>query len=474
MVIVGTIVNNMPELPEVTTVTKILTQEVRDKVIQDVFIYREKNILNEPSLFINSLKRKTIKTISRKGKYIIFHLSDNVVLITHLKMEGKFFYDEKPLKRKHDIVTFLFTDSTSLSYVDTRKFGILKVSTEDKYLKEPPLNNVGPDPLEIDNDYLIDKYKNLKKPIKEVLLDQSLVSGIGNIYADEILFASKIHPLTLASSLSEVNFIDILNNAKKILNQAILDGGTTVKSYHPKEGIDGAFQTKLKVYNKEGLPCPNCHTSLRKIKVNGRGTTYCPRCQTRKEHRIIAITGAIASGKSTVSSYLKNKGYLVIDADEITHNLYKNSEFLKKLKLIVPQLEIANSHVNRKQLLGIINSNILIKTKIENLVFINVKKIIKKTIYKNKKANIVLDVPLLFASNIDELADEIYIIRTPLDKQKEHLANRNVDITKYLKLNESYYKQEKENKATVIIENNSDLKSLYKKIDEIICREKFR
>ncbi len=466
----------MPELPEVTTICRILDEEVKDKTIKDVAIYRKKNILNEPNFFIDTLKGKTIECVTRIGKYIIFYLSEAGVLISHLRMEGKYFYDKKYSERKHDIVTFYFTDGTALTYNDTRKFGILKVSNLDKYRWEPPLYGLALDPLQItQSDYLYFKFEKLHKPIKEVLLDQSVVSGIGNIYADEILFASKIHPLTLASNLVRLESDDLLEYAKRVLVQAIDDGGSTIKSYHPKDGISGNFQTKLKVYDKEGQPCPCCQTPLRKIRVGGRGTTFCPNCQRRKEKRIIAITGAIASGKSSVSNYLNKKGFIIYDGDKTTHELYKNPLFIEKLKKIVPKLEIIDNAVDRKKLLDIMTNNQSIKESVEQLVYDEVRKLAKDTIDKyHNGETIVLDIPLLFASKIDEYADEIYIVRTSKENQINRLAIRNGNIETYLKLNESYQKQEKINKATAIIHNDGDLSSLYKQIDKIICREKHR
>lgn len=459
----------MPELPEVTTVINILKEEVLNKTIDDVVVFRDKNLLNEKQYFIDSLKGKTILDIHRLGKYIIFMLSDDYVLIVHLRMEGKFFYSSTERKtNKHDIVKFIFKDLDSLTYNDVRKFGILKVSKTSYYLVEPPLANVGSEPFDInDSNYLIDKYKNLNKPIKEVLLDQSIISGIGNIYADEILFASKVHPLTLAKDLNKEEIEAILANSKTILNRAISLGGSTIKSYHPKEGISGLFQEELNVYNKKDQLCPCCHTPLKKIKVNGRGTTFCPKEQIRKNYpKVIAITGAIASGKSSVCQHLKQKGYQIIDADEITHNLYKDEAFIKKLQSIVPfKIE---KEVDRNLLKEAMLNNPSIKKKVEELVFQEVY-LRMKALLKKRQPNelIVLDVPLLFASHIDELVDEIYIIRTPKERQIENLKTRGVDIDSYLKLNENYLNQEKEKEATKVILNDNDLASLFKKIDSI-------
>ena len=183
----------MPELPEVETITRHLTNLLKNKTITDVLIIREKNVLNDKNYFVDTLKNKKIQNVTRYGKFLVFNFYKEIKLIVHLRMEGKFFIRkiDEPFE-KHDIAIFYLNDETYLAYNDTRKFGILKLCDNDTYLTESPLKNVGPDPFMVDDYHLLkDGYKNKIIPIKTALLDQSIISGIGNIYADEILFKSK-------------------------------------------------------------------------------------------------------------------------------------------------------------------------------------------------------------------------------------------------------------------------------------------
>ena len=193
-------------------------------------------------------------------------------------MEGKYFIDGDI--SKHDHVIFHF-DEGILKYNDTRKFGrMYLVKKEDAY-NTKPLCELGLEPwnINLNINYLKEKYKNRNLPIKTVLLDQSIITGIGNIYADEILFESRINPLKKAKELKDKDLNSIIKYTKKILEEAIKLGGTTIKSYESSRGVHGKFQQNLKVHNHEGDNCKRCKGKILKIKVNGRGTYYCPNCQ---------------------------------------------------------------------------------------------------------------------------------------------------------------------------------------------------
>ena len=320
----------MPEYPEVHTVIKTLEEFVLNKKVVDTYVLRKKNVEGN----LNELVGSTITHFSQIGKFIIFHFDNKKVLISHLRMEGKYFYrDINEAYSKHDIASLTMSDNHKLVYNDVRKFGILKVSDEDRYLLEEPLNKVGPSPFEMKNaDRLIKAFKNKNIPIKTALLDQSVMSGLGNIYVDEVLFECKIHPETPAKLVSNKQLEEILKASKIILQKAIDEGGSTIKSYHPKEGVSGNFQVSLKVYGKKDGTCLRCHHHLRKIFVNGRGTTYCPNCQKNPAiKRVIAITGPIGSGKSTVLDCFRKLGYNYSKAYPIFKKSPENAaEQLKK------------------------------------------------------------------------------------------------------------------------------------------------
>lgn len=272
----------MPELPEVETVKETLKQNLLNKTISDVSIYWD-NIIEYPikEEFINNIKGQTIIDIKRRGKWLMFELN-NYYLMSHLRMEGKFFFRAKGDDlNKHEHVVITFADNSELRYQDTRKFGKMHLIKKEDINNRKPLIDLGLEPFDDDVtiEYLKSKYKNKRIPIKTVLLDQSIVTGIGNIYANEILFLSHINPLIKANELKDNNLKDIINNTKEVLQDAINKGGTTIRSYTSKEGVTGLFQYELYVHGRENQECKVCKTKIEKIKVNGRGTYFCPKCQ---------------------------------------------------------------------------------------------------------------------------------------------------------------------------------------------------
>ncbi|MCI5745484.1 MAG: DNA-formamidopyrimidine glycosylase [Erysipelotrichaceae bacterium] len=270
----------MPELPEVETVRTVLEKNYLNETIINVDVFYEKILANISSNdFINNLKNQTIISFSRKGKYLIVNLSNSTLLI-HLRMEGKFKFS-KDLFDKHSHIMFSFASNKVLIYHDVRKFGrIFYFKKEDNIYDLYPLNKLGLEPFEVKNPkYLYDKIHNLNKPIKSVLLDQSILAGIGNIYADEICFATRINPMHPACNITLKQCQEIIDKSIEILNAAILDGGSSVKTFQSSHGVDGLFQLKLKVYGKENTPCCVCHNLIIKTFVAKRGTHYCPFCQ---------------------------------------------------------------------------------------------------------------------------------------------------------------------------------------------------
>lgn len=267
----------MPELPEVETVKNTLKRQVLGKKIISVDVLY--NMIDKPDLdsFKKQVAGQSIIDIKRRGKFLMFELND-YYLLSHLRMEGKYFIDGNITK--HDHVIFHF-DNGILKYNDTRKFGRMYLIEKDKVYKEKPLCDLGLEPWDskLTSDYLLDKYKNKKLPIKSILLDQSIIVGIGNIYADEILFKCKINPLKKGNEITKDDCNNIIKYTKEILDSAIKLGGTTIKSYSSSRGVHGKFQNSLLVHNHEGDNCPNCNSIIIKIKVNGRGTYYCQKCQ---------------------------------------------------------------------------------------------------------------------------------------------------------------------------------------------------
>lgn len=269
----------MPELPEVETVKNKLKERLLNKKITDINILYN-NIIEYPSIedFKKQIINQEIKDIKRRGKWLLFEL-DDYYLLSHLRMEGKYLFRKKdePID-KHEHVIFIL-DNEELRYKDTRKFGRMHLIKKEELMTRKPLNELGLEPWDenLNKEYLKEKYKNKKLPIKTVILDQSIIVGIGNIYADEILFLSKINPLKKANELGDKDLDNIIKYTKLTLERAIKLGGTTIRSYESSEGVHGNFQNELLVHNKDF--CPNCKNELEKIRVGGRGTYYCNKCQ---------------------------------------------------------------------------------------------------------------------------------------------------------------------------------------------------
>ena len=274
----------MPELPEVETVKEALKHKVLNKKIKNVNIYYPK-IIEYPTSdeFVKKLMGETILDIKRRGKWLMFELN-NYYLLSHLRMEGKYNYKSvSDKKNKHEHIEFVFTDNTSLRYQDTRKFGRMFLYEKENVFNKHPLNELGLEPWDknLNANYLKEKYKSKNKEIKSILLDQSIIVGIGNIYADEILFLSKINPYKKANDLNELELKNIIKNTKKVLEEAIKDGGTTIKSYTSEEGVHGRFQQNLNVHQRKGEKCKKCESEIVKVVIGGRGTYYCPECQKK-------------------------------------------------------------------------------------------------------------------------------------------------------------------------------------------------
>lgn len=271
----------MPELPEVETVKNTLKRLVLNKKILSVDIYHN-NIIAYPSVdeFKDKIKNQVIKDINRRGKWLIFVLND-YYLVSHLRMEGKYFLKEKNEElSKHEHVIFHFGDQ-ELRYHDTRKFGKMYLIDKDKLETSAPIQELGLEPWDnnLNISYLKEKYARKNIPIKTVLLDQSIITGIGNIYADEILFKSKINPLTKPTDLTDEQLDNIIKYTRLTLEDAIKLGGTTIKSYESAKGVHGLFQNELLVHSRAGENCRDCGEVIIKITVNGRGTYYCKNCQ---------------------------------------------------------------------------------------------------------------------------------------------------------------------------------------------------
>lgn len=275
----------MPELPEVENVRRTLEELVKGKTIEEVIVTYP-NLVKEPDdaeLFKEMLRGETIEEIRRRGKFLLIYVT-RYVIVSHLRMEGKYMQSESddPVD-KHTHVRFRFTDGTELRYKDVRKFGTMHLFKKGTEFTVMPLVDLGPEPFstELTSAYLQGKLQKTARKVKVALLDQRILVGLGNIYVDEVLFRSRIHPEREASSLTNEEFETLYKEIVATLSEAVERGGSTIRTYVNSQGKIGSFQERLYVYGRKGEPCVTCGTLLEKTVVGGRGTHYCPACQPK-------------------------------------------------------------------------------------------------------------------------------------------------------------------------------------------------
>ena len=279
----------MPELPEVETVKEALNQTVKGQTIKEIELRYEPMVKNmSADEFKEKLINQTIQAVSRRGKYLVFHF-DDYQLLSHLRMEGKYFYVDSNFElNSHVHVIFTLENGKRLLYQDTRKFGTYHLYDKAIDLETTaPFQVLGLEPFatEFTPSYVKEKIQNKKKPIKSLLLDQTVVCGLGNIYVDEVLYRARLHPLTSSSELTDKDIENVVKYTVEVLARAIELGGTTIRTFSSSHGVSGTFQNELLVHQRKGENCYECHTPIEKIKVGGRGTYFCPTCQklTAKE-----------------------------------------------------------------------------------------------------------------------------------------------------------------------------------------------
>lgn len=269
----------MPELPEVETIVKELNlADLIGKKIVKAEVYWARSA--EPSLFSSEIKGQTILSIQRRGKYIVFSLNRDTLLV-HLRMTGKFFIKKGVPPTPHERIRLHLEDGRALCFEDQRKFGRF-------YLLEKPqekLGQIGVEPLSpsFTRERLKELLQGRRSALKPLLLDQRLIAGLGNIYADEALWEAKLHPLTPADRLSSLEIAALHKAIQKVLRKGVENMGTTLgnaqANYYSVSGRKGRNQDQLNVFRQEGKPCPRCQTPIQKIRVAQRGTHFCPVCQ---------------------------------------------------------------------------------------------------------------------------------------------------------------------------------------------------
>jgi len=286
----------MPELPEVETVRLQLLHRLKGRMITDVSVHHEKSTANNPN-FTALATGKTINHIDRVGKLMIFNFVDETdfYLLAHLKMTGQFLFLDPQgnigggghslsptnthLPNRHTRIAFTFDNGLRLFFNDMRLFGYVKIATGDEVAKAR--RQFGPEPIHANFNitHFTKGLRRRKTTIKAVLLDQSFVAGLGNIYVDETLFTAKVRPTRRANRVTRKEAEAIAAASSDIMNASIRVGGTTFQHFVDTGGDNGNYTDYLQVFGKQGTPCPRCGTLIRKIRCASRGTHYCPECQ---------------------------------------------------------------------------------------------------------------------------------------------------------------------------------------------------
>lgn len=282
----------MPELPEVETIRRGLNDFVVQKKIRKVKVLCEKSFIGPKELICAKILK-----IRRRGKCLIFDFENGISMMTHLRMTGQLIYDgaeryaaghpsenfTAELPNKQTRVIFEFEDGT-LYFNDQRKFGFCKVVPTAEVEEDKFIASLAPEPWDIEvSDFYEKLQRHKNSAIKAVILDQKIICGLGNIYADEALFDAEIHPKTLAGKLSFDEAAALVQSAKKVMEASINSGGSTMKTYVRADGTKGDYLEKFaQVFRREGLECPRCGEEIEKIRVAGRGTHICPHCQKER------------------------------------------------------------------------------------------------------------------------------------------------------------------------------------------------
>ncbi|MCM8763046.1 MAG: bifunctional DNA-formamidopyrimidine glycosylase/DNA-(apurinic or apyrimidinic site) lyase [Candidatus Omnitrophica bacterium] len=265
----------MPELPEVETIKRELEKAVLGKKITEVIVNNPK-VIKEPKKenFVKEIKGTIIKNVLRKGKLLILELSSGKSLCIHLKLTGQLIYPGDPLKSR---LSFKLSDGKFLDFRDQRLFGELRIIADWRALKF--IKELGPEPFDISPQQFKEMLNKKKTPIKPLLMDQTFISGIGNLYAAEALFRARINPFRPAASLSDKEKGSLFKEIKDTLQEAIVHKGSSVDQYVQLSGAPGDYANYHKVYDRGGKPCLVCKTPIKRIVQAGRGTYFCPKCQ---------------------------------------------------------------------------------------------------------------------------------------------------------------------------------------------------
>lgn len=276
----------MPELPEVETTRRGIEPHLKERIIQGIVIRQPSLRWIVPEHMPLKYAGQQIISVIRRGKYLLIQTGNkqiiNATILIHLGMSGSLRILEQSVSPdKHDHIDILLDNNKLLRFHDPRRFGAFLDCPTDEPLSHPLLIKLGPEPLsdEFSGEYLYQSSRNRKLNIKSFIMDSHVVVGLGNIYATETLFEAGIHPTRAAGNISRKRYVALVVQAKKIIDSAIQQGGTSLRDFVNVSGKPGYFKQQLKVYGRENQPCMHCQAPIRRFKQNQRSSWYCPQCQ---------------------------------------------------------------------------------------------------------------------------------------------------------------------------------------------------
>ena len=458
----------MPELPEVETVVRTLEHKIAGRTIKNVRVLWPNLIAYpETEAFCRQLVNQRFCKFGRRGKFLIFTLTD-YVLVAHLRMEGKFYvYPEPTEPVKHTHIVFEL-DQGELHYNDVRKFGRFELYARGESLAV--LEELGKEPFDpsLTGEQLKRFCRKKKTPIKSQLLDQHMIAGIGNIYANEICHAVRLFPETPSCFISEEKWDEIIAATARILKEAIEMGGTTIRSYTSSLGVTGLFQQKLAVHGQVSKPCPDCGTEIVKKFVEGRGTYYCPSCQKARPI-MAAVSGNIGSGKSTVMDLLAEKGYATVKTDELNAEvlqLRETKEHLAALYGCQPE------EITKDVIRNTIYSDADLKKKTEEYLHGRIWEMVLAFAGKHQNEKVVfVEVPLLFEAGWNRRFDFNILVcasRQTISKRlQESRKMTKEDIERVL--NSQLADTEKKDRCDWVITNDGQLAVLQASVEKLLA-----
>ncbi|HHV55653.1 MAG TPA: bifunctional DNA-formamidopyrimidine glycosylase/DNA-(apurinic or apyrimidinic site) lyase [Firmicutes bacterium] len=473
----------MPELPEVETIRRTLAPRVTGKIVGSVQVLEPRLLRYAPGLsperLAGTVRGRRLDAPGRRGKYLLLPLVPGPeCLLIHLGMTGRLLAvpaaDGSSVPGRpafeHLALKLDFEDEgTGLQLIDPRKFSFLDLIRPGRYDGPPGFSRLGPEPLSPawTAEQLAASLKQRRAPIKSVLLDQRVVAGLGNIYTDEALFRAGLHPAREARELDRQEVGRLYTAIREVLAEAIAAGGTTFRDYRDAQGRTGEFVRRLRVYGREGKPCPVCGATIERLQVGGRSARFCPCCQARPRGPapparknvaaapaggatgaatpergdgpavtgqqpstlVVGLTGGMASGKSAVLRFFREAGARTVDADAIVEELEQPGQpvYQAIVAAFGPEFVSEDGSLDKKRLAGLVFARPAARKKLEEIVHPAVLERLRQEMERARTdgvALLVVEVPLLYELGLEGWFDAVVVVTAPEEQQVERMVVR--------------------------------------------------